>query len=146
MKKKVFLILPVIVCLFISLSLLSCKKKTCSAKCEVHTISDCGEDVSKTNIRIKNISDYYLCNVVLNPYNKETNCGALNPMETTCYRAYDIAYSYAYVQIHIGEKEFIMQPIDFVGEQPLGVGRFTYLVDIADFNDPYSIRITVQKD
>ena len=63
----------------------------------------------------------------------------------TCYRSFDTAYNYAYIQIFIDDKEFKLQPIDYVGEQPLGIGNFTYLLDISDYRAG-KVSITLQKD
>lgn len=102
--------------------------------CEEHQVADCGEDLSKTNIRIENISDFDFCNVVLDPGNKSTNYGFIERRATTCYRSFEIAYDYAYVKLFIGEKEFTIQPFDYFGEQPLGEGKFTYSIDVKDFD------------
>lgn len=111
----------------------SCDKDK-MVNCEEHKVADCGEDESKTNIRIENISDYDFCNVVLDPGNISTNYGGIEKNETTCYRSFEVAYDYAYVQLFIGEKEFVIQPFDYIGEQPLGKGEFTYYIDVTDFD------------
>jgi len=113
--------------------------------CDEHSVSSCSEDPSKTTIRIKNNSKYNFCNLVVDPYSGSINCGILKKGEMTCYRSVDIAYNYAYVQLFIGDKEFKLQPIDYVGEQPLGIGKFTYLIDVVDY-DTGKLSITVQED
>ena len=46
------------------------------------------------------------------------------------YQEYELAYQYAYVQITSGEEVFVLQPIDFVGETPLPIGLYTYVLNI----------------
>lgn len=103
--------------------------------CNQHAVAACTVDSTKTNIRITNISKYDLCNVVLDPVSGPVNCGIIKSGESTCYRSFDTAYSYANFQFNIGDKEFKMQPFSYVGEVPLGVGKFTYIIDIIDFAD-----------
>jgi hypothetical protein len=114
-------------------------------KCVEHTKASCQVDTSKTNIRIKNNSKSDFCNVTVDPSGKMTNYGIVRSGETTCYNFFDLAYQYAYVKLHIGDKEFIFQPIDYVGEQQLGQGKFTYSIAISDY-DNKTLTITTTKD
>lgn len=118
----------------IIVTVISCKKNSLK-KCEEHTKSPCQEDANKTNIRIKNNSKYDFCNVIIDPSGKLTNYGIVKSGENSCYNYFDSAFQYAYVKLYIGDNEFILQPIDYVGEQPLGVGKFTYSIDVSDFNN-----------
>ena len=122
----------------------ACKKDNLK-DCNEHTVSACSEDPSKTNLRITNNSKYDFCNVVVNPSSGQFNCGIIKEGEATCYRSFDTVYNYAYIRLYIGDKEFTLQPIDYVGEPTLGTGKFTYLLDIPDFNTG-QISIKVQKD
>jgi hypothetical protein len=110
----------------------ACKKEKVT-ECDEHTVTACSEDPAKTNIRIRNNSDYNFCNLVLDPYFQKVNCGIITKSTYTCYRSFDKAYSYAYIQFYVGEKEFTFQPIDYVGETELGPGNFTYAISITDF-------------
>lgn len=132
--------------LLVSMTLIigSCQQDNLN-KCDEHVVADCSEDLTKTNIRIKNISNYDFCNVVVNTSSEMVNCGIVKKGEETCYRTFETAYNYAYIQLFIGDKEFILQPIDYVGEQDLGAGKFTYLVNVTDF-DARKISIEVQED
>ncbi len=123
---------------------LSCNKG--KDNCVEHHLDACNTDVTKTNIRIKNNSAYDFCNVVLNPEGRYTNYGGIKGGETSCYRIYDKAYRYAYVNLYIDGEEYIIQPIDYVGEQPLGKGAFTYLIDVSDINNSYGLSIIATRD
>ena len=123
---------------------LSCNKG--KNNCVEHNLDACNTDVAKTNIRIQNNSAYDFCNVVLNPGGRYTNYGEIKGGETSCYRIYDKAYRYAYVNLYIDGEEYIIQPIDYVGEQPLGKGAFTYLIDVSDINNSYGLSIIATRD
>lgn len=144
MKKKQILFRTLILAAFITVAFSACNKDGLK-DCVEHSLTPCSEDPNKTNLRIKNNSKYDFCNVVVNPYSGEVNCGIIKKGEMTCYRSFDIVYNYAYIQLFIGDKEFKLQPIDYVGEQPLGIGKFTYSLDISDYKSG-QVSITVQKD
>ncbi len=122
----------------------SCKKDSLK-DCYEHSISACSENPLKTNLRIKNNTKYNFCNVVVNPYSGLVNCGNLKKGKVTSYRAFDIVYNYAFIQFFIGEKEFKVQPYDYIGEQALGTGKFTFILDIINF-ETGQVSITVQED
>ncbi|MFK7783645.1 MAG: hypothetical protein AB8B56_00945 [Crocinitomicaceae bacterium] len=117
------------VLLVLLMGLGACNKDS-TAVCTEHAVADCNPDPNKVNIRVKNVSDYDMCNFVLWPYDEKFNCGIIEAGESTCYRSFDIAYSYGYLKFYISEKEFILQPFDFVGEVPLQNGYYTYSVDV----------------
>lgn len=126
---------PFRILLFIVLSfLVSCSEEE-TKNCEEHAVSSCNEDPTKVNIRILNQSDYDFCNVTLNPSGERTNYGFIAKGELSCYRSYDLAYDYAYLKLYIQNKEFIIQPIDYVGEEPLEIGYYTYKIDVVDFEN-----------
>jgi hypothetical protein len=81
---------------------------------------------------VHNASQYDFKDVEINPYNESVNYGDIRSGEKTEYRPFEIAYRYAYVRLLIDDKEFIIQPIDYFGETPLGPGRFTYILTVAD--------------
>lgn len=123
---------------------ISCNKDSLKG-CEAHSKALCNEDINKTNIRIINASKYDFCNVVLNPSSGNVNYGIIQKNTSTCYRAYDVAYNYAYLTLDIGDKTFTLQPIDYVGEPELGTGKFSYTIDVIDFSDG-TLSIGASKD
>lgn len=122
----------------------ACKKEKVQ-ECNEHTVSACSDDPLKTNIRIRNNSTHNFCNLVLDPSYTKVNCGVVSQGSETCYRSFEKAYNYAYIQFFVGDKEFTFQPIDYVGEQELGVGHFTYVISITDF-EKGQISIAVEED
>ncbi|MGB5379031.1 hypothetical protein, partial [Muriicola sp.] len=55
---------------------------------------------------------------------------ALDPDTYSEYKEFETAYAYAYIQITAGEEVYVLQPIDFVGEEILPIGLYTYELDI----------------
>ena len=51
------------------------------------------------------------------------------------YLEYETAYEYAYIQIKSGTESYVLQPIDFVGETPLEIGFYTYVLDVSEDGD-----------
>lgn len=110
-----------------------CKKDRLN-NCEEHTKTPCNIQLSKTNIRITNASRFDICNMVMDPSSGETNYGILTSGETSCYRTFDLAYPIAYIRFEIGDETFIFSPEDYSTEIPLNNGKFTYTIDVLDFN------------
>lgn len=100
-------------------------------------------DESKTNLKIKNISAYNFEDVNVSPNGTLKTYNTIEAGQSSCYHSFDKAYNYAYVTMKINGEEFIIQPIDYVGEQELGVGKFTYSIDIVNFaNKQLSISVS----
>jgi hypothetical protein len=92
-----------------------------------------------------NSSDYDFCNVVIN-LSEGRNHGEIKSGENTCYREYDKAYRYAYVSLTIDGEDLVVQPIDYVGETPLGIGYFTYHLEIEEINKKKHLYIYTTAD
>ena len=90
---------------------------------------------NSTLIRIHNASEYDFLRVEVNTYDEPINYGTIKSDEKSRYKTFEVAYRYAYVRLFVDENEFIIQPIDFVGETPLGSGKFTYVLEVIDFEN-----------
>lgn len=92
--------------------------------------TDQDDDLDAVNVRIKNnssiIFDAVIVGTAPEPHLNVT------PDSYSAYFIYEEAYRYAYIEISSGEETFILQPIDFVGETPLPVGFYTYILDVTD--------------
>jgi hypothetical protein len=88
----------------------------------------CVTESGPTEVRIRNVSgfDYDGLRVGDETY------GRLPAGAETRYRGFGTAYRYNYVRLEIEGDEMILQPVDYVGETPLGPGRFTYEVRVVD--------------
>lgn len=92
---------------------------------------------SSVQIRIQNASLYKFENIIVNTYNKDTNFENLNSNQKSAFKIFDIAYSYAFVQLQINGKTYTIQPVDFVGETALENGNYTYKITANSPSDPY---------
>lgn len=91
--------------------------------------TDRDDEVAVVNLRIKNESTLLFEEVqVGEALEKHSNVG---PDEFSPYFEYETAYTYGYIEIKSGEETYILQPIDFVGENPLPPGFYTYNLDIS---------------
>ena len=89
------------------------------------------ETIRATRIRIKNTSPYdYELLLVGNQF-----FGNLKSGQETEYKIFDHAYRYNFVSLAINGQVLKLQPIDYVGEKPLGHGRFTYLIGVEDLEN-----------
>ncbi len=130
--------------LFVTIFSLTCDST--EFECEQHNISECNSDDKKTNIRVFNNSDYDFCNVQISTTAEGRNHGEIKSGENTCYRIYDEAYNYAYVSLIIDGEDLVIQPIDYVGETLLGVGYFTYHLDVEIINNKKQLSIYATSD
>ena len=125
-------------------TLYSCSKGSVSV-CPTTNSTACTVDETKTNIRIKNASHYDFCSIKMVAADGTTaNYGTLRAGETTCYNVYQEAYSYAYISLKINGEDYVFQPVDYVGETPLGIGKFCYALSID--NAYKMINIKTSKD
>lgn len=129
---KTFKIIYILAILLVSTA--ACKKDTLG-DCTEHEVTPCNEDPNMVNIKIHNVSDYDFCNVFVNPTGADANYGIIRSGESTCYKSFDVAYSYGYIQLFIENKEFIFEPKCYVGEVPLVNGNYTYTIDVVDFEN-----------
>lgn len=94
------------------------------------TLGACIGNDGPTMIRIHNASTYDYQELEVGQH----TFGDLSADGFTEYRDFGTAYHYNYVRLTIGGDEFIIQPIDYVGEEPLGEGDFTYEIDVVDYD------------
>jgi hypothetical protein len=98
-----------------------------------------------TNIRIENATGFTFENVEVNTSGGKNTYGTIDAKQKSAYKAFDFAYSYAYIKLFIDGKEFVLQPIDYVGAVPIGKGRFTYVLKVTDF-EKRILNIELKKD
>lgn len=95
--------------------------------------SDRNDDVKLINIRVKNVSSLVFEEVQVGEA-EELHMNVA-PDEYSEYLEYEEAYRYAFIRIQSGEQTFTLQPIDFVGEEVLPPGFYTYELDVSDTGD-----------
>jgi hypothetical protein len=105
--KKLFLI-----------SLLFCLLLACSEENPEHS--------SGVFIRIRNTSTLDYADVYVDTGGGEFNYESISSKGTTPYHVFESAYRYAYVSLKIDGVNYTFHPIDYVGEQQLANGGYTY--------------------
>lgn len=79
-----------------------------------------------SDVRIYNHSAYPFHQVVVNGI----SYGNIGAGDFSEYRHLRVAYRYAGVRLVAGTREVQLEPDDYVGEAPLGSGRFTYVLSM----------------
>ena len=83
-------------------------------------------------IRIGNDSQAAFTNVDVMFPEDDVDYGAIEAGGVSGYRKVAVAYPYARVDVRIGSTELRIQPRDYVGEEPLSPGRYTYSLYFLD--------------
>jgi hypothetical protein len=86
----------------------------------------------EVQLRVRNSSSYTYDSVVVNTTGGESTYGTIPAGAVSDYKTFDFAYSYAYISLKIDTTSYILQPIDYVGEQKLQSGNYTYVVSVYD--------------
>ena len=81
-----------------------------------------------SEIRVRNDSKLDFKNVVVGG----KKYGDIKQGGSTDYQTWKTAYRYSSVSLLADSKPMNIQPIDYVGETPLGDGQFTFLLTIKD--------------
>lgn len=81
-----------------------------------------------SEVRIRNNTEHAFHRVVVNGQ----LYGNIDPGESSEYRNLRPAYRYASVSLIAGSHEMHLAPEDYVGEVPLGSGKFTYVLRIME--------------
>jgi hypothetical protein len=90
----------------------------------------CGRD-APAKIRIQNGSDVVFdSTIVVFPSGREFY-GRLESGQSSDYRSVEEAYRYARIDAYFAGQHGIIQPIDFVGEEQLEEGRYTYRLSLS---------------
>ena len=101
-------------------------------------IVSCGRQ-GPTQIRVQNETDKDFQNVMVGG----KTFGDIKSGGVTEYQTFNVAYSYSSVKLVAGTNRMGYYPMDYVGEKPLGRGRFTYLLTIGPDSD---LTIRAKKD
>ncbi|MCF0055672.1 hypothetical protein [Dyadobacter sp. CY356] len=117
--------------LFIGLALLNF---ACSKDKE---LSNDVEAKSQVQIRIRNASLLPFEDIEVNTSGGINKFGTVGDNQISDYKTFDFAYRYSFVKLNINGEPYIIQPIDYTGEQKLESGKYTYEIRL----DPESNQI-----
>lgn len=81
-------------------------------------------------IRIANNSSFTFDRVDVVFPEDEVSYGGIPANGMSDYRKVSVAYRYAYIEVEINGHERVLQPIDYVGENTLDGGRYTYALNL----------------
>ncbi|WP_421796483.1 hypothetical protein [Haliscomenobacter sp.] len=97
-------------------------------------------------IRIENNSKYTFKDIKV-VIDEEKLYGTLSPREKSNYQAFSMAYRYAYIELKIRNKLYVLQPIDYFGEEKLKEGKYTYQLNVEDTSSQNGrLDLTFKKD
>ncbi len=99
----------------------------------------------EVQFRLRNDSPYTLEDVAVG-FPEMVAVGDLEPGQASAYQRVRRAYGYAYVEAKVNGQRIVQQPIDFMGEEYLEPGAYTYVVTIADPADEYGLRTSLVRD
>jgi hypothetical protein len=88
-------------------------------------------------LRLSHASSYNFENIVVNTSYGHVAYDDLDSGESTKYKAFEIAYSYAFIELTIDGEIYRFQPEDYVGETPLKWGKYTYQINLTDTQKEY---------
>lgn len=97
-------------------------------------------------VRVKNTSAFAYDDVKVGFPSGMVEYGRLEPGAATVYRDAGTVYRYAYVSIESQGRNWVLQPIDYVGETPLEGGRWTYELMLDAAQGALTIRAVRQPD
>lgn len=92
-------------------------------------------------IRVANRSQSNFTSVRVVFPSEEVSYGAVAAGAASAYESVERAYRYAQIEVFIGERRLVMQPIDFVGETLLEAGRYTYALGLAPGGEQLTLEL-----
>tara|TARA_R110001632_G_scaffold114733_4_gene226147 strand:- start:11736 stop:12113 length:378 start_codon:yes stop_codon:yes gene_type:complete len=90
------------------------------------------DDDTEVRIRLSNVSQYNFNNITINTSNGNVAFENILSGESSAYKEFGFAYRYAFVELEIDGETFTLQPIDYVGENRLPRGNYTYQINVDD--------------
>lgn len=83
-------------------------------------------------LRVRNASNLDFSSVFVAYPGVEEQFGRVEIGQSSPFKAVNGVYPYGFIEVEASGRAYRLQPIDYVGEQPLGNGRFTYCLDVED--------------
>ena len=104
----------------------------CNAISQDAKIATPEETSGPVEINIQNNSTVDFDRVVVSFPGQTEDYGTVRSGGQSANRTVEMAYRYAYVEVYAGEKQYVLQPIDYTGETLLASGRYTYSLALVD--------------
>lgn len=84
----------------------------------------------KTQLRIFNNSTVVFDSVLVNSPGGKHIYHQITPGSSSEYKEYKFLYNYAYLEVYYNNQLLKLQPIDYVGEEKLRSGNYSYRITI----------------
>lgn len=81
-----------------------------------------------TEVRLRNASAFELTAVTFQPGGPKLEFARIAVGETTQYTSVRGAYRYGFLDALVGGERRVIQPTDYVGEEVIDGGRYTYVI------------------
>ncbi len=88
-----------------------------------------GDEEGDILLRVANESPVTFDRTFVHLPEDQVEFGALAANQVSDYVRVSAAYRYAYILVEVGDTDYVLQPIDYVGEEPLGPGKYTYALE-----------------
>lgn len=85
---------------------------------------------SNTGLRITNTSTYTFDSVLVNSPGGKHMYHQITPGSSSDYKKYRFIYNYAYLEVYYNNQMLKLQPIDYVGEEKLKSGNYSYRITV----------------
>lgn len=109
----------------------------------------CGvaDPTGSVDVRLENASSFTFDEATLYTSEGELAYTDVGPGEATPYVEVETAYRIATTQVVIGADTFRLQVIDFVGEEPLAGGQYSYVISVLTFGgQPTDLTQEIRQD
>lgn len=90
-------------------------------------------------IRIWNGSNFEFDQVFVDTNGGQNDYGKLVPGNRSGYKKFKSAYRFAFISFKIDGKAYSIQPMDYVGEDLLPKGKYTYKISVANPTSQYAL-------
>ena len=85
-------------------------------------------------LRVENASALDFSSVVVGFPEADANYGAVAAGQASDYLEFETAYRYGAITAEAAGETYRLVPFDFVGEEPLAAGRYTYVLTVDGSN------------
>lgn len=98
-------------------------------------------------LRISNISAFDFKDIYVDTGGNDFYYGDLPSGTSSSYAQFDFAYRYAFIELTIDGEVYTVQPIDYVGEEKLESGLYTYRINALPTGNQYDrLSLELQED
>ena len=101
----------------------------CLAACDMNGSR---QDPVAVHLRVKNASGADFSSVSVRFPNADADFGPIAAGSASDYEEVSEAYRYGYIEVEADDELYRLQPIDYVGEVPLGDGYYTFELTLPD--------------